>query len=204
MCLPAAHAADVIDFESGDLTGLYLAGETFASGDYTLTAQLDFGVIDTGAALGSQAPGGNATQYYFASNNGRLGVARSDAVAFNLDSFSAAFVPLDPPSLQQTVMVAVGTRADSSTVTAAWAWTSDLGGSSVFASYSSNLLSNLVSVQFRSCAYTGFVDCALPTLNNGQFAIDSIQVSAVPEPGSALLLVLGLAAFGLRQRRQAR
>ena len=171
-----------------------------------LTALNDFGIVDTAAALGSQAPTGNVTQFYFASNDGRLHLTRGDGLAFNLDSLSAAFVPLDPPSSQLTQMWAFGTRADGSFIGAAFGYSTSGNGSSPFTTYSVSGMTDLVSIEFRSCD-AGVLSCSAPTQNNGQFAIDNISVSVVPEPSAALLLAFGLAGvagMASRARRAVR
>ena len=204
-----AHANTVIDFNSADLSGLYAAGESFVQTGYRMTAQLDFGTVDVAAALGAVAPSGNATPFYFAANSGSLRVAAVDAVPFRLNTFSAAFVPLDPPSLQATVIVAKGTTAAGAEVTASWAFASSVTTSFPFAAYTAPAaFSNLARVEFYACSLVGGFICSQPTLNNGQFGIDNISVTAIPEPGTALLLTLGVVGLGLglgqRRRRRTR
>ena len=205
--MPLAHAA-TIDFESGDLTGLYFAGDTFSSGDFTLTTMLSFGTIDTAASLGSAAPTGNATQFYFNSNDGSLLLSRTDGALFSMTSFSAAFVPLDPPSSQTTVLVAVGTLANNTTVQAFWNFAPSSGGTYSFSNYASAAdfaaFGSVKQIEFRACSLVGSVICSVPTQNNGQFAIDDIAVSAVPEVSTSALMALGLAGLvglGRRARR---
>ena len=203
--LPAQ--ADVISFEAAATAGLYAPGESFSEGAFRLTALNDFGIVDTAAALGTQAPTGNATQFYFASNNGALRVASISGLGLNLAGFSAAFVALDPPSLQTTVLVARGTLQNNSTVLASFAFGSSSTTNFPFVSYGGASLaafSNLQQVEFFACSWVGGVACSVPTANNGQFAIDNISVSVVPEPGAALLLALGLAGLALRTCRPRR
>ncbi len=200
-----AHA-DVIDFEGDSVAGLYFPGDSFSVGGFVLTAMDDFGVVDTAAALGSQAPTGNATQFYFASNDGGLSVVAAGPLGFDLTGFSAAFVALDPPSLQNTVLVARGTLQDDSAVTASFAFGSSSTANHPFVDYSGASLaafSNLKQLDFYACSWVGGVACTEPTMNNGQFAIDNLMLSPVPEPAAALLLALGLAGVGLRARRAA-
>jgi hypothetical protein len=207
---PLAQAATVIDFEAAALTGLYAPADTFAQGDYTFTTLADFGFIDSAAALGGVSPTGNATQFYFNSNDGSLALARTDAGGFNLEGFSAAFVPLDPASTQTTVIVAIGTKLDNSQVGIGWFFSSSLTSHYAFSVYGPSpeftQLTDLKQVVFKACSWDGVTACAQPTLNNGQFAIDDILVSAapVPEAGTGLMLALGLIGLGLRARRNAR
>ena len=206
LCALPAHA-DIISFEAAATAGLYFPGDSFSEGAFRLTALNDFGIVDTAAALGTQAPTGNATQFYFASNNGALRVASTSGLGLNLAGFSAAFVALDPPSLQSTVLVARGTLQNNSTVTASFAFGSSSSTNFPFVSYSGASLaafSNLRQVEFFACSWVGGVACSEPTANNGQFAIDNINVSVVPEPGAAVLLALGLAGMALRTCRNRR
>jgi hypothetical protein len=200
-----SQASTVIDFDPIDLVGLYAAGESFTQGGYQMTAQLDFGTVDFAAALGAVAPSGNATQFYFAANSGSLRVAPLDASPFRLNSFSAAFVPLDPPSLQTTVIVAKGTTVADVEVIASWSFGSSATTNFPFTSYVAlPAFDNLKRVEFYACSLVGSSICTQPTLNNGQFAIDNISVTAIPEPGTAVLLTLGVLGLGLRTRRSLR
>lgn len=195
----------VIDFEGPTLAGLYLPGESMMAGGFQATARIDFGLVDGAAALGLQAPTGSSGQFYFASNEGQLEITRPDGLPFQLNSFSAAFVPLDPPSLQATAIVVIGQFVGGSTSAISWAFPAASPGLHPFVNYvAPGDFTNLVGLTFRACSVSGLTICGEPLMNNGQFAIDNISLTPVPEPASGALLALGAAALALRLRHQAR
>ena len=209
VALPTAHATTVIDFEPAELTGLYLPGDSFVQGAYTLSTKTDFGIVDIASALDAVSPTGNATQFYFNSNDGALSIVRTDGALFALQGFSAAFVPQEPASLQTTVIVASGVLADDSTVSAYWAFAPSLTDHFPFSVYANAAdfaaFGSLKQLDFYACSLVGATICSEATMNNGQFAIDDILVAAVvPEPTALLLMTLGLFGLGLRARHGAR
>jgi hypothetical protein len=207
LCAPNAHAGAItIDFDDDTLTGLYFAGDSFTQSGMQMTAAFDFGTVDNAAALGTVAPTGNSTQFYFNSNDGALFLQHEQGLPFALNGFTAAFVPLAPASSQTTVIAAMGFDA-SSNVVAAVAWLFAPAASSgryQFGLYDNpadfSAFTGLSSLAFFSCSLTG--PCDDPTDNNGQFALDDVQISVVPEPSSIalVLLSLGLLAPSLRRR----
>ena len=202
--LPAAQAA-IINFENLALTGLYLAGESFEQTGYRMTVDFDAGLVDVAAALGSAAPTGNATQFYSQLNEGGLFVQRSNGGLFSLNGFDAAFVPLTPAASGTTVIAAVGWTAGNLTATADFgvAWLFDRS----FASYNDPIdfagFSQLRLVEFFSCSFDVGGVCASPIQNNGQFAIDNINVTSVPEPTTIALVALSLLGMALLPKRRA-
>jgi hypothetical protein len=199
-----AQATTLLDFEAPSLTGLYLAGESFEQAGFQMTAIYDAGIVDIAAALGAAAPSGNAGQFYTQLNEGALNLHRSDGALFNLHGFDAAFVPLQPAAAGQTVIAAVATYADNSQWGVAWLFAPAANGVSPFASYNNapdfSAFTGMKSLDFFTCSFDGSNVCTSPLQNNGQFAIDNISVSVVPEPAAAALLGLGLVALALRRR----
>lgn len=202
--------ATTLDFESAALTGVYFPGESFSLSGFTLTALTDAGTVDTAAALGFQAPTGNATQFYFNSNNGSLKLVADDGGTFSLDGFKAAFVPLDPASAQVTVLMAKGTTQSNAQLTAFWSFAPAAPSAYPFSTYNNaavfSAFTGLTQVEFYACSYVNSQTCTQALNNNGQFAIDDILVTAapIPEPATALLLALGACALTLNARRLGR
>ena len=205
---PQVQATTVIDFDAPGLTGLYFNNESFTQSGYKMTVEFDAGLVDVADAANSTAPSGNLTQFYTQLNEGGLIIERNDGGLFSLSSFDAAFVPLDPAAAGTTVMVAVGVYANNTSSGVAWLFAPSGTPSHPFATYNDSFdfatFANVKLVEFFACAYDGVNVCSGPLQNNGQFAIDNIGVTAVPEPTISVMLSLGLLGLALRSRRSAR
>ena len=145
---------------------------------------------------------------YFNSNEGGLIIRRADGLLFNLDSFSAAFVPLSPAPIpgQRIVLVALATYASNTSFATAFSLGDTSTGSPRPYSTFANALDfgsfvGLKQVEFFACAFDTSPVCSTPTNNNAQFAIDNINVTTVPEPGTLALVAFALLGLGLSQRR---
>ena len=208
MAAPALAATATVDFEGPGLTGLYFADDSFTQNGFKMTVDFDAGIVDGAGALGSTAPIGNATQFYSNLNDGGLILERSDGGLFDLLGFDAAFIPLFPAASPNTVMVVLGVYADDSTYGLAWLFASNSGSGFPFANYSDPSdfanFSQVKLVEFFACVYDQNGICATATRNNGQFAIDNIQLGYVPEPGSLTLVALSLLGLAASRRRKAR
>ena len=101
---PPVQASTTLDFEDPTLFPLYFDGESFSEDGFTMFVSGDAGLVDDGIGLGTAAPSGSSGYYYTQANDGWLTIARNNGGAFSLDGFSAAFVPLNPPSALATAI----------------------------------------------------------------------------------------------------
>lgn len=212
LALPAASHAGVLDFEDPALTGLYFAGESFEHGGFRFLQGLDAAIVDVGSALGPAAPGNNASQYYTSLNDGFLSITSLDGSAFSFAGFRGAFVPQTGASASPVpiLLAAFGTTVDGSRYSTYFSLgdTTQTNASFAFQLFDApadfSQFGNLRSLAFFTCAVGLGPICRTPAENQGQFALDDIRITAVPEPSPLLLLSAGLAVLAWMNRRLGR
>ena len=203
----AGAANAVVDFETSPPL-LVDDGESFTDNGFTLTQSGSFGVVDSAVSFfGGIAPSGNATQFYGGLNDSSVILARSDNSLFRLSGFDAGFIEpvFQDPGVSAGRIVVVATGALNETIIASF----DLGlsgndGSFAFLTFdhAADFLPflTLKSAVFFACVYVD-ASCVHPDQNLAQFALDNINVVAVPEPSTYALLMLGVAALTYRRRQ---
>ena len=209
----AAHAV-IIDFEGDSLTGLYAPGESFTQNGFLMTQGFDGGIVDFGAlALGAAAPTNNATQLYTNLNDGELIFSTLSSLPFSLNGFQAAFVPLlgSHAPAQTIAVVALGTTLTNAQVAIAFLLgdTTSTTTGSPFLTFSGAAnfagFTNLKTLEFFTCAVVNGQVCTVPTNNNGQFALDNVNLTIaapIPEPETTALMALGLMVLTAVARRR--
>lgn len=231
LCAGALSAMAAVPALAGTVTfddmapNAFGGGESFSSGglNFTLTSGLlqavlgfpeqgGFGIVDTAASLSnfSNAPTGNATQFYAGLNDNAITVSSATPV-ISVSSFDFAFIP----------PVASPNASSGYRMVAAWLdvnggfgfqfhdfGLADANGDWAFLTANTSApdggfaMPSLVrEVVFLACNDQGS-SCIWPVGNQGQFAIDNISVE-LPLPGTWLLAGLGLAGLAATRRRRA-
>ena len=219
LCAPAAQA-DTITFE-GMATGGIGNGDVLLTKGFKLTSfsndvEADLGslsgAIFDGTDLGVCSDGGLAcpvndkSNFYAGLADGSVFLANAGAGGkVRLAGFDASFIGAGGtyPALAGVLQV-WGFKADNSAMTLQYA----LGGPGVngFEMLSRTVDAAFAATDFVQLAFYGYAcdgqNCYDINTLKAQFALDNINVTAVPEPSTAAVMLLGLAGVAAMSRRR--
>lgn len=217
-----AHA-DIIGFDN--LLGEVGNNTTMLEQGYKLTGWANVAGAPASALVGAvldgadmencvarTCPVNNSSHYYAALNDGVMSLQSPGVVGtVQLSSFDASFIgdnSLTYPSIAGLLRVQ-GFFAGGGSMFQDFLLSGPVAGAFKFAHYNVNAAMSAAS--FAEIAFFGFTcnnsgNCSAFSTNRGQFALDNLDVSAnveVPEPGTGLLLGLGLLGMGAFARRRS-
>ena len=217
---PAPALATTLGFDSGD-GRLLGAGDSLFDQGWRVTALAD-GAGLAGAVLASDdysvcnnmmCPAYATGNYYAALNDGSVRLdsgsgSGSGATAFYLAGFDASFIgtsyDISYPATAGMLLL-VGRDASGASVQESYSLAGPdwygfgFGHYSPSATFASHAFSSVTLSAF-SCDLGG--TCS-SYRNQAQFALDNVNLSAVPEPASYALLLAGLATISVLARRHA-
>jgi hypothetical protein len=158
-------------------------------------------------------PQGASGNYLAILNDGAVQFSHPGALSgFRISGLNFAFVapvPVGPGDYGQLVLTGVNWQGQTVSTSFAFPGQSDngsflFGAADIDATFGANVFSSLT---ISACIYDANNDCSnsvdSPAFNQAQFAIDDLDLTAVPEPTSFLLAGLGLGMLGLARRRRS-
>ena len=156
-------------------------------------------------------PTNNASTFFTSLNDGYLFLGRIDGKTFSVNSFEASFLGGADIGLLPAVSGLLGlqgVRADGTSLSQNYQLAGPTAGQLSFAQYTTT--GTFATTQFQYLYAYGFAcdasgSCAAFSTNRAQFALDNIElntVTAVPEPETWALMLMGLAGVGAISRRQ--
>jgi len=222
----APAMATVVNFESLSPDAIYGDGDTLLDAGYTLRAVDNHGGLSGAVGLVANGmdpttcwlggcPTNNTSHYYVGLNDGGVTIKKSDGTFFSLQSLDFGFVaPFGGlPNYSYGRLLLSGHLVNGGVIDTAFDFPGmDNSGNPLFdtampdAAFAGAALNGLT---IRACLFDGTGGCSVaqdwsdPSIYQAQFAIDNINVTHVPEPGSLALLGLGFSTLALRRRKAA-
>lgn len=202
--------AVVVDFE--DVQPTLFSASAISSGGFDFTSDgMGFSGVDSAAAfVFGNAPVNADGQFLFMLNGDGMVMRESTGERFSIGSFDASFVaPLGGlgAGLLPGELHIVGQKSGGVLVMDSRPFSaSDGNGDFSFDSFGKGALAGQLfkQVGFYACIYQNDGSCSFTALDvPPQFALDNISVH-IPEPASALLVILALGAAGATVRRRTR
>ena len=222
-----AAQATLIDFEqpvNGPTTPFapFLThGDEFLQGSYhfdpfsnapnALIGDLVGAIIDgsdLSMCFGMVCPTNNTSTFFGALNDGAVAFGRNDGQSFTVDSFDASFIGAYGSTLPPVsgLLRLQGFTSGGASLTQTFQLAGpNAGGQLSFSNYLTT--GSFASTQFETVYAFGFAcnaggACNAFSTDKGQFALDNINVSAVPEPETTAMFAMGLLAMGATVRRR--
>ena len=211
----SAQAAVTFDTVS---PATFVGGDTFTENGFLMTVQDSPAGPGAAGAIINPAdpfscftiacPVGNKTQYFAGINDGGIVFSRPDAFGFRLNSLDFAFIS----PVGQLIQGAVGklnisgiSQSTGGTYSASIDFPQQINGQYAFSNFAlSSRFSDVVfsKLSISACVYDVDGGCYRPIENLAQFAIDNVNVSAVPEPSTWAMLAIGLVGLAATARRR--
>lgn len=222
-----AAQATLIDFEqplSGPNTPFapfLLHGDEFLQGSYYFDPFSNAASAQTGDLVGAMingsdlsmcfsvlCPTNNTSTFLGLLNDGVVAFGRLDGQSFNVNGFDASFIGYTGASLPPVsgLLRLQGVTSSGASLTQTFELAGlDSSGALGFGSYLTT--GSFASTMFETVYAFGFAcntggDCRAFQSDRGQFALDNLNVSAVPEPETTAMFAMGLLAMGAAVRRR--
>jgi hypothetical protein len=193
LAAPFTAHAGVVTFEPDDFVLVLTDGETHSVEGFNF--KLQSGRADSSFYISGQQDGAyvnNGSKNLYSANQANVLVTSETGLSFDLFSFElgGSFVDLPDAWAESLTIIGHGDAGDVMTTVA-------LPSTATLTTISLNWF-GLKSFELRPNGNPN-VDAFGP-----DFAIDNIRVGVIPEPGSAALVLAGLAAFLGRSKRASR
>ena len=218
---PAAQAG-LVTFEDQD-PNIFFVGDKFTTGGMLFTSADTQGVADIGSSLsgaifdgsdagtcGFDCPVTTSGKYYAGLSDGVLyGESTRLGGKFRLSGFDASFIGLGLGATYPTIPGYLRVMGWSGAQVFQQTFALDPKGSNGFelARFNTNFANidlDYMAVFAYGCTGSSTSTCKAYGNYNGQFALDNVELTHIPEPATMLTMLLGLAGMGAAARRRSK